>query len=89
MIDRRRFTQGLAAAAAGAAFVPRLAPAAQSFKVAHPAPASHPLHIELQSGAFSKPMKTRIGRNAGCGFCHQGTGDSSHSPAVFLKDIGE
>jgi len=50
---------------------------------------TYPVHVELQSGAFTKQMKTRIGRNAGCGFCHQGTGDSSHSPAVFLKDIGE
>lgn len=49
----------------------------------------YPVHVELQYGSFTKKMDTRIGRNGGCNYCHQGTGDGSHSPAVFLRDVGE
>ena len=50
---------------------------------------TYPVYVEMQYGSFTKAMKTPIGRNGGCGFCHQGVGDASHDPAVFLKDVGE
>jgi hypothetical protein len=48
-----------------------------------------PIFVELQFGGLTKKMDTRIGRDGGCGKCHQKNGDTSHNPAVYLKEASD
>lgn len=43
-----------------------------------------PLSIEVEYQGVKKQMLTKIRRDAGCGLCHQGAGDSNHSPRVYV-----
>jgi hypothetical protein len=55
-----------------------------------------PVFVELSNGTKVKPMKTRIGRNGGCAFCHysnvlddptKGDNDRTHMPPVYLEEL--
>lgn len=50
---------------------------------------TYPIFVELRYGGLTKRMETRIGRDGGCGVCHQKNGDASHNPAVYLKEASE
>lgn len=46
-----------------------------------------PMHVQLDyPGEKTKPMDTRIGRNGGCGECHQGQGSTTKMPGVYLRE---
>jgi hypothetical protein len=50
---------------------------------------SFPLFVRLDLNNQKKVMQTRIGQNAGCGFCHAGArpaGDPAHMPPIFFED---
>jgi hypothetical protein len=45
-----------------------------------------PLTVALAFGDVRKEMKTKIGRDGGCGGCHRGVGDKALMPAVYLDE---
>ena len=50
------------------------------------APAT-PMRVELQYGGKAKVMKSLIGGNGTCAFCHYGAdNEATHMPPVFMSD---
>jgi hypothetical protein len=45
-----------------------------------------PMRVGLVYDNETKDMNTRIGRNGGCGECHQGAGSSTKMPFVYLRE---
>jgi hypothetical protein len=45
-----------------------------------------PVHASISYGAFSDEMRTHIGRNGSCAFCHQGVDGPSSVQHIYLSD---
>jgi hypothetical protein len=50
-------------------------------------PMSATIDYTIDGVPYLSEMVTKIGRNAGCGRCHQGDGDESHAQRVYANEV--